>query len=63
MPKEPRPERGHGKAAGSNLTAKLLSAPQIVTTASGLAYSRATKSYTGTVTIKNNGTTTIGGPF
>jgi hypothetical protein len=33
------------------------------TTASGLAYSRVTQTYNGTVTIKNNGAVTINGPF
>lgn len=53
----------NGKAAGPVLTARLLSAPYVATTASGLAYSRATKLFTGTVTVKNNGTSAIAGPF
>ena len=43
--------------------ARLLSVPQVTSTASGLAYSRATKLFTGTVTIRNNGSATISGPF
>jgi hypothetical protein len=40
-----------------------LSASQILTTSSGLAYSRITQSFVGTVTIKNVSTATIAGPF
>jgi hypothetical protein len=36
---------------------------QVSTTASGLAYSRVTKTFNGTVTIKNISTTTLIGPF
>ena len=53
----------NGKAAGPVLDARLLSAPHVATTASGLAYSRATKLFTGMVTVKNNGTSAIAGPF
>ncbi len=53
----------NGKSAGPALTAKLLSASRVATTASGLAYSRATKLFTGTVTVKNNGPSAIAGPF
>ncbi len=40
-----------------------LSTSQIRTTASGLVYSRVSKAFTGSVTIKNITTTTINGPF
>lgn len=42
---------------------QLLSSSQISTSASGLSYSRVTKTYNGTVTIKNISSTTISGPF
>lgn len=63
FPKSLRVTQVNGKAPGQALTAKLLSAPQVAVSASGLAYSRATKSFTGTVTITNKGTTAIAGPF
>ncbi len=53
----------NGTAAGPVLTAKPLGAPRVVTTASGLAYSRATKTFSGTITVRNNGTAPISGPF
>jgi virginiamycin B lyase len=37
--------------------------PEISTTASGLAYSRVTDTFNGTVTIENISGTTVGGPF
>ena len=52
-----------GRAAGPMLTARPVGAPMVITTASGLAYSRTTKTYTGTVTIRNNGTAPLTGPF
>jgi hypothetical protein len=36
---------------------------QVLTTASGLAYSRVTQTFDGTLTIKNIGTTIISGPL
>jgi hypothetical protein len=36
---------------------------EIATTASGLAYSRVSKTFNGTVTIKNVGSSTVSGPF
>jgi hypothetical protein len=47
--------------AASSLT--LLAAGQIVTTASGLAYSRVTQTFNGTVTITNVSGAAISGPF
>jgi hypothetical protein len=40
-----------------------VSLTQVVTTASGLAYSRVTQTFNGTVTIKNVSSSSIGGPF
>ena len=37
--------------------------PSIATTASGLVYSRVTQIYSGTVTIKNTGSSAVAGPF
>ncbi len=53
----------NGHAVGPNRPATLLSAPQIAVTASGLAYSRATKTYTGTVNVTNKGAAALAGPF
>ncbi len=44
-------------------TASLVPATQISTTASGLAYSRVTRTFNGTVTVKNIGGAAIGGPL
>ena len=45
----------------------ITAAPTVVsslsTTASGLVYGRVTQTYSGTVTIKNNGAGTLNGPF
>jgi hypothetical protein len=41
----------------------VLSASEISTTASGLAYSRVSKTFNGTVAIKNISTSTLNGPF
>jgi hypothetical protein len=37
--------------------------PSIAVTASGLVYSRVTQTYSGTVTLKNTGTSAVAGPF
>ncbi len=44
-------------------SAVLLSSNQISATASGLAYSRVTRTFNGTVTIQNISGSAIGGPF
>jgi hypothetical protein len=43
--------------------AKLVPSTQIVTTASGLAYSRVSQTFNGTVTVKNISSSLIDGPF
>ena len=48
---------------GNNVTLTVLSASQISVTSSGLAYSRVTQTYNGTVTLKNIGTSSITGPL
>ena len=63
FPKSLKVTKVNGKAAGPALTAKLLTAPQVAISTSGLAYSRATKSFTGTVTLTNKGPAAIAGPF
>jgi hypothetical protein len=47
----------------AHITAVPAVVSSLSTTASGLAYSRVTQTYNGTVTITNNGTSTINGPF
>jgi hypothetical protein len=44
-------------------TAVIIPSTQVATTASGLAYSRVTQTFNGTVTVKNIGTTMIAGPL
>ena len=46
-----------------SLTINTPAPPTIATTASGLLYSRVTQTYSGTVTIKNTGGSTVAGPF
>ncbi len=46
-----------------HITAAPAPVSTLATTASGLVYSRVTQTYNGTVTIKNNGSATVNGPF
>jgi rhamnogalacturonan endolyase len=56
--------RGAISAAGVSAgAAVLLSAGQIATTASGLVYSRVTRTFSGTITITNTGVVPVNGPF
>jgi hypothetical protein len=55
---------GLENVAGAYMTSPTLVSPsQIATTASGLAYSRVTQTFNGTVTIKNISSASISGPF
>ena len=53
----------NGNAAGPVLPERLLTAQQVAVTASGLAYSRLTKTFAGTVTLKNLSNSPLAGPF
>jgi hypothetical protein len=50
--------------ATTTVTAAItIPAAQVSITASGLAYSRVSQTFNGTITVKNIGATTIAGPF
>ena len=53
------------KLSGTGFVTPLANVPpsQVVTTASGLAYSRVTQTFNGTVTTRNTSSTGINGPF
>ena len=57
------PAKTVAEAMTTLASAVVLSAAQVSTTTSGLAYSRVSKSFSGTVTITNISTGTINGPF
>jgi hypothetical protein len=61
------PGSGSGGVTVTNINGvqlpSVVSSSQVTTTASGLAYSRVSKTFNGTVTVTNIGTSTISGPL